>query len=286
VDSAPSRFVARAIAERHGADYHLEVVAGLSRARNAGASRADTDVVLFLDDDAVPTPGWLGAALASLAEAGTVAVTGPCRVLDESGTAETRALVQEWWLHGTVPRVFGPHTDEWRDIALSGRIGGGSNLTFRRDALLAIGGFDERLGRGAPIDACEEHDVLYRLIEAGGTVRYAPGAIVRHPAPPDTAAVKRFSERARAAFLAWLLLSLIASGRRRAVLRWIAGAVRRRRQGRGIVVDEAHGLGAGSLVRSMVAAIGLFFRALARPAPTPGSVDSAQRARGRASDRM
>ena len=49
-------------------------------------------------------------------------------------------------------------------------------LVVRRAALEAVGGFDEELHVG------EDVDLVWRLGQAGGTVRYEPGAIVRHPA--------------------------------------------------------------------------------------------------------
>jgi hypothetical protein len=43
-----------------------------------------------------------------------------------------------------------------------------------------VGGWDERLGTGSGGRAAEDSDLLYRLLLAGGTVRYEPRAVVRH----------------------------------------------------------------------------------------------------------
>jgi GT2 family glycosyltransferase len=45
--------------------------------------------------------------------------------------------------------------------------------------VLAVGGFDERLGPGAPVHG-EEHDIVLRLQEAGWDVRVAAAPVVEH----------------------------------------------------------------------------------------------------------
>jgi mycofactocin system glycosyltransferase len=49
-------------------------------------------------------------------------------------------------------------------------------LLARRDALLAVGGFDPGLRYG------EDVDLIWRLVGAGGTVRYVPGVVADHTA--------------------------------------------------------------------------------------------------------
>src|SRR5579871_6798901 len=54
VDNAPSDDQAREVAARWCARYLLEPVAGLSRARNRGALFSNSEIIAYLDDDAVP----------------------------------------------------------------------------------------------------------------------------------------------------------------------------------------------------------------------------------------
>jgi GT2 family glycosyltransferase len=56
------------------------------------------------------------------------------------------------------------------------------NLAARRATLLAVGGFDERLGPGTPYPAAEDNDLGHRLLEAGHQITYEPRATVHHRA--------------------------------------------------------------------------------------------------------
>ena len=60
VDNAPSNDRARAAAARRGARYLREPVRGLSRARNRGARASSSTIVVYVDDDSIPEPSWLG----------------------------------------------------------------------------------------------------------------------------------------------------------------------------------------------------------------------------------
>src|SRR4051812_46612444 len=67
VDSDPDTEEAQAIAAKHRAEYVRVPRPGLSRARNAGARAASSDIVAYLDDDMVPHRGWLGALISEFA---------------------------------------------------------------------------------------------------------------------------------------------------------------------------------------------------------------------------
>jgi len=54
-----------------------------------------------------------------------------------------------------------------------------ATLLARSDAVRAVGAFDERMAFG------EDVDLIWRLVEAGHTVRYEPAATVTHPTRPE-----------------------------------------------------------------------------------------------------
>jgi hypothetical protein len=80
------------------------------------------------------------------------------------------------------------------DAQTRGVIGGTANLLVSRDALAAVGGFDERLGPGRWLSAGEDLDLLDRLVEAGLTGWYEPTAAVE---------CEQWREGADRARLAW-----------------------------------------------------------------------------------
>jgi GT2 family glycosyltransferase len=140
---------------------------GVSRGRNLGVEAAEHELVAFTDDDCVPAPGWIGA-LAAAYEHGADAVTGRVLPLPGSRGVPVSSRTSE------ARRTFtGPNQTPWD-------IGTGGNLSLRRAALEAVGGFDEGLGPGTRGRAAEDVDLLYRVTNAGFTILYEPDAVVYH----------------------------------------------------------------------------------------------------------
>lgn len=62
----------------------------------------------------------------------------------------------------------------------------GSNWAAFHDDMLAVGGFDERIGPGSPTGAIgDESELQQRMLEAGSRGVYLPDARVRHHVPPS-----------------------------------------------------------------------------------------------------
>jgi GT2 family glycosyltransferase len=146
---------------------------GPAGARNRGWRGSTAPVIAFTDDDCVPEPKWLGALVAGLdGDADVVAgvTTYPDDQADRRGT-------WSYWME---------------DDGTSGHFST-CNVVYRREALEAVGGFDEqgfryrRSGRGAP--RCvngEDTDLAWRAIEAGFRSGVATGAVVRHEVFPSS----------------------------------------------------------------------------------------------------
>jgi GT2 family glycosyltransferase len=220
VDNDPDGTDSRAVALRHGARYVVAPLRGVSRARNRGAAACGdaVDVIAYLDDDALPEPGWLTGLAAEFADPAVMGVAGDVRPASLATEAE--------WLFERVTRTpgramrraFDPTTTGWFRATAFGEIGIGANMAFRRMAFERWPGFDERMGYGAPIGGGEEHDAFFRLIQAGHRVVYTPRAVVLHPHPRTMAELRAKHLRTLAASSAYLTRVVVEEP----AYRWVA----------------------------------------------------------------
>ncbi|HEX4077731.1 MAG TPA: glycosyltransferase family A protein [Rhizomicrobium sp.] len=156
---------------------------GLSNARNVGARAAAAPLIAFMDDDAIAEPHWLAELQAAFSRFGESAQVAGGRVDPIWGAPRPTWLpddllgfvsVVNW---GGEARYAG--TKEW--VA-------GTNIAFRTEPLLAVGGFSIHLGRngaGHALLSNDENDVISRLREVDGQLVYAPKAIVSHLVAPE-----------------------------------------------------------------------------------------------------
>mgnify|MGYP006273080619 FL=1 len=147
----------------HGTTY-VELVrnCGVTLARNLGAELARSDLLLFLDDDAVPAADFVEAHRRAHDDEGVVAVRG--RIFPQSKSFYNR--LQQWYDLG--------------DRSLPYLLNIEGNTSIDRDAHRSVSGFDERLGGRA---GHEGIDLTYRLVEAGydrDQIVYCPDAIIYH----------------------------------------------------------------------------------------------------------
>lgn len=151
---------------------------GLSLARNLGAAAARGAWLAYIDDDAVPDPGWAAAIATAAASPPVPAVLGGLI------RPAWEAPLPAWW----PPRLLGVLTILEHDRA--GTVGHdlpprvepyGANFIIRADALARLGGFPEGLGRvGRNLLSGEESLVVQRLRGLGESVRYDPAIAVTH----------------------------------------------------------------------------------------------------------
>jgi len=150
-------------------------VANISVARNAALALAGARIVAFIDDDAVPEPGWARALAAALADPRRVAAGG--RVRRRGGWEAEAPPVAVNALGADHP------LGRWADVAagtLAAPAPGlvaklqGINCAFRADALRAAGGFDPAFAY-----FLDDADICRRLA-ARGTIAFVPGAEVQH----------------------------------------------------------------------------------------------------------
>ena len=182
---------------------------GASAARNRGIAEAgESAIVVFLDDDAAPEPGWLRALTAPIVT-GEADGTGGRVVLDP--TVERPSWLDEDGIGGFLTAFDLGATRDLRP----GEFVITAGAAFRTDLLRAIGGFDTGVG---PTDGRHlvNDDVLLcrRLLERGAHLRYVAEAVAVHELPPERLRPRFLLERAWLQGRSdWLTDDAVAGGR-------------------------------------------------------------------------
>jgi len=147
--------------------------ANLSRSRNIGIASAASDLVAFIDDDAIPEPQWLDD-LVSLHDFDTVAASGGL-VIGHTGYG----LQCHFNSCDRLGNARYDHTVPMDDMCFPGAerfpyVPGGNALWWRRP-LVDVGGFDEEYEY-----YLDEVDVCARLVERGWLLRQHPRGAIHH----------------------------------------------------------------------------------------------------------
>jgi HAD superfamily hydrolase (TIGR01662 family) len=134
---------------------------GPARARNLGWRTARTEWVAFLDDDVVPDPDWYRRLATDLAELPADAAGSQGRV--------------------RVPLPADRRPTDWErgTAGLAGSSWITADLAYRRSALSAVGGFDERFPRAFR----EDSDLALRVMDTGARLTRGRRWIT-HPVRP------------------------------------------------------------------------------------------------------
>ncbi len=147
----------------------LERNGGPAGGRNAGAAHARGSILAITDDDCLPTPGWLTGVVEAFADPGVHVVQGRVEP-DPRGRDELGPWDHTIWVLQPTP-FFET-----------------CNVSYRRDAFVAAGGFDETdpllhppSGRAFGEDAC----LAWEVQRAGGRAGWTE-ATVQHRCIPST----------------------------------------------------------------------------------------------------
>jgi glycosyltransferase involved in cell wall biosynthesis len=234
--------------------HHARVVRcerrGETVARNAGWRAARHDCVAYVDDDVWVDRGWadaFGRALSAHPE--TSFFTGRIEVPEhQQGTSRPVSIKT-----GDAPHPI--------DRTTTGVLGHAASLALRKDALEAVGGFDEALGAGCPFPGAPELDLFDRLFAVGRAGRYEPLALAWHDQWRERNALVRLdfgygkgggarlaklarTDRARARHVAWEVLWV--HGVRTVVhnlrVRWEYGAAMQAAGVAGVIVGFARAI--------------------------------------------
>ncbi|MDO6587000.1 glycosyltransferase family 2 protein [Salipiger sp. 1_MG-2023] len=173
VDNAPAEPLPEALRTRFAAlRFVVEPAAGAAHARNRGVAETSAPLLVFLDCDCLPDPGWLQRALdAARAHPGAL-VGGRVSVFDETPPPRSGAEAFE--------AVFA--FDNRAYIERKG-FSVTANLLAPRAVFERVGGF--RPGLSEDLDWCR------RATAAGAPLVYDDGLHVAHPSRSDWPALAR-----------------------------------------------------------------------------------------------
>jgi glycosyltransferase involved in cell wall biosynthesis len=211
IDNSSGDPATRNAALQFGTRYIVEPAPGLSRARNRSLRESRSEIIAFLDDDALPDVHWLERILEPFAAPDVASVTG-----------ETYNLGFDPELAERPTRFLSNKDPLWFETANFGGLGYGTNMALRKSSCEGAKVFDERLGRGTPLWTAEESHAFATLVARGYRAAHVPSAIVLHPSK-----VRDVQREASTAFAYWLLLFFEFPGHRLDLLRFLVRRLRR-----------------------------------------------------------
>lgn len=183
--------VVGSLARLHGARvrYVLENKLGLSVARNRAIKEAKGEYILFLDDDALASPGWVRHIVEVFESSPDIGCVGG-RIDPIWEVAEPDWIPEE---HRSVFTIL-DYADKVKEMPAPA-IPYGANVAFRTSVFRHFKPFREDLGRvGTNLLSSEESELIARIRERY-TVFYTPHASVQHKIAKERTTKKWFLKR-------------------------------------------------------------------------------------------
>ncbi|HBP22416.1 MAG TPA: glycosyl transferase family 2 [Planctomycetes bacterium] len=152
-----------AVARAAGAEVLRGAGEGPAKARNLGVAAAASDLIVFVDADCTPRPGFLAALLEPFADAQVGGVKGAYET-------EQRELVARFVQIEYEERYARMARRRWIDFVDT------YAAAYRREVLEEVGGFDERYR----LPSTEDQELSFRVVERGYRLCFVAQARVGH----------------------------------------------------------------------------------------------------------
>lgn len=164
---------------------------GYAAACNEGAKTATGDLLVFLNNDTEPRPGWLEALLRH-AEASPRAAAIGAKLLYPTGAVQHAGVVigQDGYPHNLYTGFPAAHPAVNRSRRLQAVTG--ACMLIRRAAFEPAGGFDAGFH-----NSLEDVDLCLRIGEEGGEVHYCHEVVVTHMESASRGRDDRFEQSVR-----------------------------------------------------------------------------------------
>jgi glycosyltransferase involved in cell wall biosynthesis len=180
VDNASQDTSIRKIVESKGFRYVREETPGLNWARNRAYREAKHDIVAYIDDDAIASPGWLHGFAYSFSNPEIMAATGMVLPAELKSSAQISFEIYGGMNKGFVPKTIRQSELDPESLLWASGWGVGANMAFRRELFDHVGGFDPALDVGTATRGGGDIEFFYRTVAAGHSLRYEPAAYIYH----------------------------------------------------------------------------------------------------------
>lgn len=179
----------------------------LAKLRNEGARRAKGEILIFIDDDVVTSPGWMEAILRRFSDKSIGGVSGPAVITGKfRGNRDLFKYRSIKWLYDLIFLEGRSHlpghfmrSGAWttgaanEDCNYEGEVHflEACNSAYRREVFESVGGFDESY-RG--VGDWSEPDLSFRVRRAGYKLWFSRDARLEHRPSCSGAFKKRKSD--------------------------------------------------------------------------------------------
>jgi len=160
--------------------YFLETKQGLSHARNRGIKEAKSDILIFIDDDAIASNTHIEEVSHFFNQNQNI-VAGGGKILPK---LESKKPI---WMSKFLMPIMSV-IDLGNNIKKfpSGKFPIGANMFFRKKIFDRIGLFNTKLGRtGTNMLGGEEKDIFNKIKDSGGLIYYLPKPWIYHIIPDE-----------------------------------------------------------------------------------------------------